>query len=181
MEKETIVINLFAGPGTGKSTTAAGIFYHLKCQGINCELVTEYAKSKVWEDSHKVLHDQIYIFGKQNHKMEILRGKVKVIVTDSPLLLSLLYGTTSTKFKDLVKEQFDTFDNWNYFLKRVKKYNTAGRSQTLEEAKELDSELMRILYENNVKFSTIDGDTEAATIISDAVIAYISEKDVAQN
>ena len=45
---KTIVVNIFGGPSAGKSTTSAGIFYELKRQGIRCELVTEYAKSKVW-------------------------------------------------------------------------------------------------------------------------------------
>lgn len=39
------VVNLFAGPGSGKSTTAAGIFYILKSEyNINCEYVSEYAR-----------------------------------------------------------------------------------------------------------------------------------------
>lgn len=35
------VINLIAGPGAGKSTTAAGVFSRLKFNDINCELVTD--------------------------------------------------------------------------------------------------------------------------------------------
>lgn len=60
------VVNLFAEPGTGKSTAAAQIFSELKWQGFSCELVTEFAKEKVWEESYKVLDDQIYIFGTYN-------------------------------------------------------------------------------------------------------------------
>lgn len=41
------VINLFAGPGSGKSTTCAGVFNKLKLAGINCEMALEYAKDKV--------------------------------------------------------------------------------------------------------------------------------------
>lgn len=43
----TIVVNLFGVPGAGKSTGAAYIFYRLKINGINAELVTEFAKDKV--------------------------------------------------------------------------------------------------------------------------------------
>ena len=54
-----IVVNLFAGPGSGKSTTCAGVFSKLKLIGINCEMALEYAKDKVWENSLDVLNDQI--------------------------------------------------------------------------------------------------------------------------
>ena len=53
------VINLVGGPGCGKSTTAAGLFYELKRRDYSVELVTEYAKSRVWEDSLRTLNDQI--------------------------------------------------------------------------------------------------------------------------
>lgn len=56
---KTIIVNIYGSPSAGKSTTAAGVFYELKRNGIRCELVTEYAKSKVWEESYKVLNDQL--------------------------------------------------------------------------------------------------------------------------
>ena len=49
--EKPLVVNLFAGPGTGKSTAAAQIFQALKWQRFSCELVTEFAKEKVWEES----------------------------------------------------------------------------------------------------------------------------------
>lgn len=45
--KRTLVVNLFAQPGAGKSTGAAYLFYNLKCLGVNCEYVSEFAKDKV--------------------------------------------------------------------------------------------------------------------------------------
>ena len=59
-----IVVNLYGGPGSGKSTTAAGIFSELKMLGLNTELVTEYAKDKVWEKHESILDNQIYVFAK---------------------------------------------------------------------------------------------------------------------
>ena len=64
-----LVVNLFGGPGCGKSTVAALLFGKLKQHGVNCEMALEYAKDKVWEESFKTLEDQIYIFGKQLHKI----------------------------------------------------------------------------------------------------------------
>lgn len=34
-----IVINFFAGPSSGKSTTAAYVFSQLKLNGISCEYI----------------------------------------------------------------------------------------------------------------------------------------------
>ena len=60
-----LLINLFGGPGAGKSTGAAYIFSQLKMAGVNAELVTEFAKDKVWEGNKEVFKNQAYIFGKQ--------------------------------------------------------------------------------------------------------------------
>lgn len=60
----TKVINLFGGPGCGKSTGAAYIFSLLKMKGMNVELVTEFAKDKTWEHNSKALTCQPYVFGK---------------------------------------------------------------------------------------------------------------------
>jgi predicted ATPase len=62
--KQLKVINLYGGPGTGKSTTAAALFALMKREGYNVELVTEFAKDLVWTERNKELGDQIYIFGK---------------------------------------------------------------------------------------------------------------------
>lgn len=72
---KTKVINLYGGPGTGKSTTAGALFAEMKFRGINCEYVQEYAKDKAWEfgTNHlgipKVFQAQEYIFGKQHFRL----------------------------------------------------------------------------------------------------------------
>ena len=37
--KKTLFVNLFGGPGTGKSTLCAAVFSELKRRGIDCEMV----------------------------------------------------------------------------------------------------------------------------------------------
>ena len=87
-----VLINLYGAPGAGKSTGAAYVFSKLKMNGINAELVTEFAKDKVWEESKEVFKNQAYIFGKQYFRISRCEDKVDVIVTDSPLLLSIIYN-----------------------------------------------------------------------------------------
>lgn len=87
-----IVVNLFGVPGAGKSTGAAYIFSQLKMKGINAELITEFAKDKAWENNTEAIKNQAYLFGKQSYRMSRCREKVDVLVTDSPLPLSILYN-----------------------------------------------------------------------------------------
>lgn len=148
----TLVVNLYGGPGTGKSTNAARLFTMLKDEGIEVELVTEYAKDLVWEDRMKTLDNQLYVFAKQHHRINRLLGKVDVIITDSPLLLSVLYGrlnnnNISETFEKLVCEVHSEMNTLDVFLNRVKPYNPNGRLQTEEEAKKIDAITKNLLGE----------------------------------
>jgi len=159
MDKKTLVINLFGGPGTGKSTGSAYIFSQLKLAGIDVEYVSEFAKDKVWEKNDEVFKCQEYIFGKQSFKMNRCRGKVDVIVTDSPLLLSSYYNKDlSENFDKLVFEIFNTYDNVNFLIKRSKPYNPNGRFQTEKESDKIGEELIELLDSHNVKYLVTYGD-----------------------
>jgi nicotinamide riboside kinase len=156
----TLYCNLFGGPGTGKSTTAAGLFYKLKTNGHNAELIQEYAKDKVWGEDYKPLTFQPYILGKQLYRQYRLLDKVDVAVTDSPIVLSLLYkGFGCVEgFDELVVKQFHLFNNLNIFLKRNPDdhpYNPKGRSQTEDEAKQIDKDNLKVLKDHDIKFETI--------------------------
>lgn len=154
----TLVVNLFAGPGTGKSTTAAGAFSELKWQGVNCELVTEYAKDLTWDKRFDVLSkNQFQVFGKQLQRIIRLIGKVDVIITDSPILLSLIYkpNDLSMHYDELMLEVFNKFNNMNFFLKRQKPYMQVGRSQTENEAKEVDNIVKDTLVKYNIQHEDV--------------------------
>lgn len=167
----TLVVNLFGGPGTGKSTTAAGVFSELKQRGFNAELVTEYAKDRVWDKHFAALDNQIYIFGKQYHRIHRLLGQVEVIVTDAPLLLSLYYGDKNTpeSFKQLVRDIHGRLINMNVFLNRKKEYNPVGRMQTEEQARDVDGYLGKILDSEKVNYIRVDADRSAINKIADIV------------
>lgn len=143
------VINLFGGPGCGKSTTAAGLFYKMKHEGMRVELVTEYAKDIVWADRHRELDDQLYITGKQHHRLFHLKRKVDYCITDSPLLLALVYNRTMPQsFAPFVKDVFHMYENYAIVLNRTKPYMLFGRSQTEDEAKALDHEILTMVRES---------------------------------
>lgn len=176
----TLVVNLYGGPGTGKSTLAAQLFAELKWAGYECELITEYAKKLVWQDATDILSDQIYVFGKQQHMLQVLNDQVDVIITDSPILLSIIYGKEfgtclqRDALNRLAVRTHETYDNLDIFLRRTKPYVESGRLQTHEEAKELDSEIWSLLDNNLHEFEEIDATKAAVTEIATLTIGRLS-------
>lgn len=153
-----LVVNLFGAPGAGKSTAAAYIFSMLKFANINAELVTEFAKDMVWEENKGVFKpdNQCYLFGEQYNRLSRCKDKVDVIVTDSPLPLSILYKTGNIlgeSFDEVVMSCFDSFENMNFLLVRNKPYNPIGRFQTEEESDSLLEELRKLLADKNINHS----------------------------
>jgi hypothetical protein len=145
-------------------------------QGINAELVTEYAKDKVWEEDKAVFDNQIYIFGKQCFRLSRLDGKVDVAVTDSPILLSEFYNQDQSiepQFKDLVMKEWNRYGCFNYFVKRAKPYNPSGRFQTKEESDNIHLKLKQFMNENGVSYSEVNGTEEAYKEIAKDVGRYL--------
>ena len=170
-----LVVNLYGAPGAGKSTGAAYIFSRLKMAGVNAELVTEFAKDKVWEESKAVFQNQQYIFGKQYFRLTRLDGKVDVVITDSPILLSAYYGGNEThiarefnQFVEVVANE--AFDHYDAFIHRVKPYNPAGRFQNEEESDGIASELEFFLSNKHVDLHHYNGDIEGYDQIVDDIL-----------
>lgn len=176
---KTLIVNLFAGPGSGKSTTAAGVFHNLKINGVNCELVTEFAKHITWREDFNTLKNQLYVFAKQHDRMFHLKDKVDVIITDSPIVMGLIYvdwSTISRSFETLVVDEFYRPDckNVNYFINRVKPYNPSGRSQTEDEAKVKDQEIKDLLSHYRIDYDSIDGAEGAVEEISNKIMKLLA-------
>ncbi len=173
-----IVVNLFGVPSAGKSTGAAYIFSKIKMAGINAELITEFAKDKVWEENSEVFKpdNQCYLFGKQFYRMSRCRDKVDVIITDSPLPLSIFYNKSKVLCEDFnrtIMNCFNSFDNISYLLLRDKPYNPKGRLQTEAESDALKEPLEKLLQGRNIKYKTVKGNVEEYDKIADYVIHKI--------
>ena len=163
-----LVVNLFGPPGSGKSTGAALVFSSLKQQGVNAELVTEFAKDKTWEHNSTALSCQEYVFGKQSYRMARCRDDVDVIVTDSPLPLSIIYNKNPALdkyFERTVINVFETYWNMNYFVTRVKPYNPKGRNQTEEQSYALINTIKDLLHAYDIPIKDINGDEQGYDFI----------------
>lgn len=158
-----LVVNLFGAPGAGKSTGAAYIFSQLKINSINVELVTEFAKDMTWEKNRKALTNQIYMLGNQLQRIYRCQDEVDVIVTDSPILLNILYNNNpilDENFERLVVNIFKSYNNLNYYVQRVKNYNPIGRNETEEEANKIANKLTNLLNKESIPFKYIKGQLE---------------------
>lgn len=152
----TTVINLYGGPGTGKSTCAAYLFYLLKSQDREAELVREYVKDWAWEDRRISTYDQFYLMGKQIRRESMLYGRVDWVVTDSPVLLQVYYAqaftprVTSEGIRAAVLAYYeaaakDGHTHVHVMLRRTKAYQAKGRYQTEEQARAIDGKVQTLL------------------------------------
>ena len=172
----TLVVNFLAGPGAGKSTLATGTFSSLKWNEIECEYVSEFAKDIVWGETTKILDDPIYVFAEQQHRMRRLMGKVEVIITDAPLINSILYynGPHPESYTSLVLDVIGSMNNLNFLVKRKKKYHPLGRLQTACEASALDSRLEELLIKHDMAYTEIDGIPSIIPAVVENIKAHLS-------
>lgn len=165
--RKTTIINLYGGPGTGKSTSAAYLYYLLKIQHKNAELVREYVKDWAWEGRHISVNDQIYFLGKQVRRESMLHGKVDWIVTDSPVWMNSFYASyyctdiIANGVNKLVRAfykqtQDEGHEHIHVFLNRTKPYSTEGRYQSEAEAQGIDAGVRNMLAAYNVPFIESD-------------------------
>lgn len=174
-------INLYGGPGSGKSTTAAWLFSELKLRGYSVEHVNEYVKGWAYQGRKVKRFDQIYLFGKQHQsEYSVLTNGVKNVVTDSPLILPCLYGEIycgkeiSIPLEMLVKEYDKHYPCLNIFLDRGKKtYVQEGRYESYEKAKEIDrltkDKLVEFYGENGYKIFSYQDRSGILEVVEQAI------------
>lgn len=161
---KTKVLNFFAGPGAGKSSLAADVFAELKWRGKNVELVTEVAKDLTWDKHFNVLSDQLYVSAMQNRRLNRVNGQVDFIITDSPLPLFAVYHTDDLMFKT-VMHVWNQYTNLNFMVKRIKKYNPAGRSQDEVAAAAIDVKVHELLINNKIDYSMVEGSRDGKWVV----------------
>lgn len=176
--KNTLIVNLFAGPGTGKSTAAAYIFSRLKMKGIEAEIVTEYAKDKTWEANNEAFKCQLYINAKQAYRISRVYGKVDVIITDSPILLGAVYCAGTEYIRQAsIGEDAKYTNRYDILLKRDPqyKYNPNGRNQDENGALELDKQIKNIIEERNLPYDTFVSHEDSYNKIVEEILKRIKE------
>lgn len=171
------VINLYSGPGGGKSTTAAGIFYKMKRKHYSIELVTEFAKDMVYDGQGHILRSgkhQGYIFARQHYRLQRLIDHVEWAVTDCPVLMGLAYLPVDDPERDAIIQMATVahklYDSYNFFLNRPRDFQGYGRVHSLEESVELDKKIQQVLDDRDVPFWIVDTSDTVVDEIVDIVI-----------
>lgn len=172
-KRNTIVVNLYGGPGAGKSTFMANLFYKLKVRGIEVEMAPEFAKDLVWEERFNYFDEQIYIFAKQLHRINRVVGKVDVCISDSPLQNSYIYlKEDNPQLQALVDNEFAKFNNLNFYIKRGNKYVQNGRNENESEAKEVDKRIENLL--STIPHTVVDRSVDTDYLV-DTIIQKVNE------
>jgi hypothetical protein len=178
---KTLIVNLFAGPGSGKSTTMANLFAELKWKSIDAEMAPEFAKEAVWQGDFNILNNQFSVSGEQYKRLYRLNGKVQVVITDSPLLLGVIYGKNEPEeYKTMLLKYHNSFENMNIFLSRVKKYNPNGRLQNEEGAKAKDDQIKKMLSDFEIPFIGFEGTQKSIPHIVSLIenkLEYLTDSD----
>lgn len=177
--KNTLVVNLIAGGGCGKTTSARRLSVWLKDMNIDHELCEEWVKKAVWEGRTSVFNSQAYIFGKELWKIQQAIGKVDVIITDRPICLDMVYDPEQDEnFKKYTLKKFNQFNNLNIVLNRVKPFNPNGRNEKrIEDAIEIDNKIRKALDENNIKYTVVDGNEEGCKQVLKMILDRLNNKD----
>ncbi len=180
------IINLFGGPGIGKSTQASGLFTEMKKHHMSVEYTYEFPKEVAWEGNVSQLKDQFFITANQHRNISRLYGKVDYIIVDSPIILGTIYEQRygdgypasfygMTGLDNFIWKLFKQYDNINIVLKRNNEtYDPNGRMQDLQEAQDIDKEIRQSLLVNSIPFTEFVVGTNTALDIFN----YIKQKDI---
>lgn len=155
------VINLFASPGTGKSTTGQILSGLLSIADYKVEYIPEFAKFATFSKNTAALSDQIYMFAKQENRLNVLKdANLDYVIMDGPLPIALLFAPEDyyKGYEPLVLEVFNSFDNLNFFLKRNAGmgYKQEGRNENEKEAFALEQKLLGILDRHAVAYEEFE-------------------------
>lgn len=175
---KTYLINLISGPGAGKTSLAALLFFKLKMKRFMVEYIQEVAKGLVWAEEYDVLNNQYWVSQRQFKLLNSLQGKVQFIITDGCLLHGIYYNRNNEnnvsnieKTEQFIIESYNKFNNINIFLTRGDyPYEQAGRYQDEEEARYIDAFYHHFLKKNNIPFSSFEANEDHNV---DEMIDYI--------
>jgi nicotinamide riboside kinase len=155
----TTLINVFGGPGIGKSTFAALLFAALKVRDASAEIATEYAKDLLRDGrGHVLSEDQIEVFAAQRRRHRRLVGKVDLVVTDSPVLLCSIYAPAHypQSYHDLVRWAHDEIPSVNLLLQRHGgRYEVEGRIHSETVARAIDQAIVDLLDRHRIPYHRI--------------------------
>ena len=166
-KSNTLIVNIYGGPGAGKSTTALQLVAELKKRGFLSEYISEVAKEYVYAKNFDVLDgslkNQKQIFSEQQHRQDLMIDNVDIAITDAPLLLNTIYTNSdeiTLEYSSHIMDEYNKYNNYNIYINRdlSVKFENEGRIHNLSESIEKDGEIKSMLIKNNVIFDEFNRD-----------------------
>lgn len=176
-----VIVNFVGAPCSGKSTLACNLFTELKKRHLNTEYLHEYVKTLIWENNIDDINNQYYIAKKQYTMLKNVNASTDYTVTDSPLILGLLYNEYNkhnvsdiSKTKEFILGHLREFasESLYIFVKRNRNfaYKTQGRIHNETES-DLIENLLEIMLRNlGINYMTITTDDPIDTVLEYAQI-----------
>lgn len=182
----SVRINVFGGPGVGKTTTAYALAYELSSRGLPVIYVSELPKEWAMFGRRPTPNDQLFINAEQFRREELALRNGYIVVTDSPVLLTAIYGEFyggEEAVVDALKVKTRLLDRlypkvFNMYLgRRADIYESKGRFQELEEAVILDelvkSSVKDWYGEDNLHEYLLPGSEDVARFIEEKVLPCV--------
>jgi predicted ATPase len=166
-----IIVNLFGGPGAGKTTLAYYLAYRFKQAGFRAELVGEAARELIYDRNNpkeggvaaQLIDNQFLISGLQAERFKRLeRHGIEVAIADSPLKMGLLY-VKEHDMRWALTAAIEAFNKdfqhqINVLVQRTRgKYDMESRAQTEDEAVELDRRIEALIGHQIGDYATVWG------------------------
>lgn len=173
-----LVVNVFGGPGVGKTTTAARIFTALKMRAIDSELIDEVARTCIQTGQLGALEIQPYLFGQSLYRLKTTARNTDVVIMDAPLLLNPIYDKRqSPGLRALCWEEHQLFPNLNIVLDRPNhvKHSMVGRIHDLDQSENLHNDIVRFLDEIKLPYVRMRADDGGVEQIADWVCGLLPQ------
>ena len=151
----SVHVNVFGGPGSGKSTMAYAVAAELKARGYTAECVGEVAKDCIYDaargdqEAARLLdgsvESQEELYRRQSARERRLDGLVQFVVADSPSILGLAYLSgdadedRAARLASLAQDEFDAQESVNVIVAREGAYDPRARIHGEEEAARIDA------------------------------------------
>ncbi len=124
------------------------------------------------------MRNQTWILGSQYEMLRRCVHQVDVIITDTSLMNSAIYGQ-ELPFYDQISElaaaMFNSMDNLSFFVERLKPYNPIGRSQDEDQAKNIDGVVRTMLEYHDIRYSVIPGNVEGESRVVEKIIYELTK------
>ncbi len=143
---DTLHVNFWGIPGTGKEVVARELDALLNQMGVDAERVQEYAKELGWQgalvrvdaNNDLVEVDQFLISAEQYRRENMVHGVVQVVITDAPALAGALYAheDDELELRAMLRRRTSGWRNLDILLERdlEQSYGSRGRIKSREES-----------------------------------------------